>query len=82
MIRLKPVNTSLVQTSGRQEGRPHLLDSIPQTRFPVTKYSKLKGMLNPYSWGAFVTNDLAQINVGIASRDILSTTSITAGYTI
>ena len=38
-------------------------------------------MLNPYSWGVFVTNDLAQINVGVASRDILSTTSISAGYT-
>ena len=38
-------------------------------------------MLNPYSWGAFVTNNLAQINVGVVSRDILSTTSISAGYT-
>jgi hypothetical protein len=63
-----------------QEGRPALLDSIPTTQHPVTKYSKLKGILNPYSWGAFLTNDLAQINAGVASRDILSTTSISAGY--
>ena len=79
--RLKPVDTSLVQTLVEQEGRPHLLDSIPQRNYPVAKYSKLKGMLNPYSWGAFVTNNLAQINVGVVSRDILSTTSISAGYT-
>lgn len=71
---------NLVQHLVDQEGRPHLLDSIPQTKHPVTRYSKLKGILNPYSWGAFVSNDLAQINVGIASRDILSTTSVSAGY--
>ena len=52
----------------------HLFDSIPQTALPVTKYSTLKGIINPYSWGAFVTNDLTQINVGITSRNILSTT--------
>lgn len=63
-----------------QEGRPHLLDSIPKTVLPVTKYSTLKGIINPYSWGLFLTNDLAQINAGITSRDILSTTSISAGY--
>jgi hypothetical protein len=73
-------DTSLVETLVRQEGRPQVLDSIPTTNFPITKYSKFKGIFNPYSWGAFVTNDLAQINVGIASRDILSTTSIAAGY--
>ncbi|HMG89127.1 MAG TPA: hypothetical protein VK589_03680 [Chryseolinea sp.] len=63
-----------------QEGRPHLFDSIPQNSLPVRKYSKISGIINPYNWGAFVTNDLAQVNVGISSRDILSTTSITAGY--
>lgn len=63
-----------------QEGRPHLLDSVPQTSLPVTKYSTLKGVINPYNWGPYVSNDLAQINIGVTSRDILSTTSITAGY--
>jgi hypothetical protein len=70
----------LVKALVEQEGRPTLLDSIPQKDFPVTKYSKIKGIVNPYSWGAFITNDLAQINIGIASRDILSTTSIAGGY--
>ena len=63
-----------------QEGRPHLFDSVPRTELPVKKYSKISGLINPYNWGAFVTNDLAQINIGISSRDILSTTAITAGY--
>ena len=63
-----------------QEGDLHLFDSIPQTIYPVTHFSKSKGILNPYSWGAYVSNDLAQINVGVSSRDILSTTEISAGY--
>jgi hypothetical protein len=81
--------TDIVKTGGQkemhdvlasQEGRPHLFDSIPQTSLPVKKYSKISGIINPYNWGMFVTNDLAQVNIGISSRDILSTTSITAGY--
>lgn len=63
-----------------QEGNVHALDSIPQRTYPVTKFSKLKAIVNPYSWGAYLSNDLAQINVGISSRDILSTTEISAGY--
>ena len=78
---LKSGDTSLVETLVLQEGRPHILDSIPQKIYPDRKYSKLQGLLNPYSWGAFVTNNLAQINVGVVSRDILSTTYISAGYT-
>jgi hypothetical protein len=63
-----------------QEGDLHLLDSVPKRNYPVTKFSKLKGIVNPYSWGAYVSNDLTQINVGISSRDILSTTEISGGY--
>ncbi len=79
----KPVTadaTGLVDLLVEQEGRPQLLDSIPQTKLPVKKYSKVKGVINPYSWGAFVTNDLTQVNVGITSRNILSTTEVSAGY--
>ncbi len=76
----RPEPKSFFQHLVDQEGRPNLFDSIPQTIRPVTKYSKLSGIINPYTWGAFVGNDLAQINVGITSRDILSTTSINAGY--
>jgi hypothetical protein len=65
----------------KQEGHAHLLDSVPQNKLVVKRYSKFKGMINPYSWGAFVTSNLTQGNVGIASQDILSTTSLSAGYT-
>jgi hypothetical protein len=74
------VSASLYEDLVEQEGNRQLFDSIPQQEYPVTKFSKLKGIINPYSWGAYVTNDLAQVNVGISSRDILSTTAISAGY--
>ena len=64
----------------RQEGDQNLFNNIPQKEYPVTRFSKVKSIVNPYSWGAYVSNDLAQINVGISSRDILSTTEISAGY--
>jgi hypothetical protein len=76
----KPEPKSLHQNLVEQEGRPGLLDSIPQNTLPVTRYSKLKGMINPYSWGFNISNDLTQLHFGIASRDLLSTTSIAAGY--
>jgi hypothetical protein len=63
-----------------QEGRPGLLDSVPARSFPLKKYSKLKGIINPHSWGPYVNSDLTSLNVGIISQDILSTTTISGGY--
>jgi hypothetical protein len=63
-----------------QEGHPDLLKSVPGETFPVTKYSKLKGLFNPYTWGTFFNNDLTGATVGISSQDLLSTTSIDLGY--
>ena len=64
----------------KQEGDQNLFGNIPLKNYPVTKFSKVKSIVNPYSWGAYVSNDLAQISAGISSRDILSTTEISAGY--
>ncbi|HEY5746892.1 MAG TPA: hypothetical protein VIU12_12495 [Chryseolinea sp.] len=75
-----PAVKPLYQTLADQEHHGGLLDTVPQTQLAVKKYSKLKGIINPYSWGLFVTNNLAQINAGVVSSDILSTTSISAGY--
>jgi hypothetical protein len=62
-----------------QEGHAHIFDSVPQTVLPVKKYSKLKGILNPYSWGAYTDNTFAQATFGLASQDLLSTTRIDLG---
>ncbi len=63
-----------------QEGSQELLKSVPQQTFPTKKYSRLRGIINPYSWGAYIDNTLAQADIGISSRDILGTTSISTGY--
>lgn len=62
-----------------QEGHPDLFKNIPQQNLPVKPYSKLRGLINPYTWGLNVDGELTQAQIGIASRDILSTTSINAG---
>lgn len=63
-----------------QEGAPNVLTKVPNREFPVKKYSKLKGLINPYTWGLTVDTDLTEATLGIASKDILSTMSIDAGY--
>jgi hypothetical protein len=63
-----------------QEGDPNIFKNAPQQLLPVKKYSRLKGLINPYTWGVNVESDLTQASVGLASRDILSTTDINLGY--
>lgn len=63
-----------------QEGRPGLFDSIPSQVFSTKKYSKLSGIFNPYSWGAYFNSTFTQADIGISSQDVLSTTIIKAGY--
>ena len=63
-----------------QEGNPNLFDSVPQQSFETKKYSKLSGLINPYSWGAYFNSTFTQADIGISSTDILSTASLKAGY--
>jgi hypothetical protein len=63
-----------------QEGHAHILDSVSNTTYSAKRYHKITRMLNPHSWGAYVNNDLTRVNIGITSKDILSTTQIKAGY--
>ncbi len=63
-----------------QEGHPNLLDSVPAVQYPVTKYSKGRGLINPYTWGAFFNNTLTGATIGLSSQDLLSTTSFDIGY--
>ena len=63
-----------------QEGRPTLFDSIPNKQYSTQKYSKLSGIINPVSWGAYFNTTLTQADIGIVSQDILSTTILKVGY--
>lgn len=63
-----------------QEGESNLFDSIPEKVFTPSPYSKMSGIFNPYSWGAYFNSSFTQADIGISSQDVLSTTSIKAGY--
>lgn len=63
-----------------QEGRSGIFDSIPDQSFQSSRYAKISGIFNPYSWGVYTTPSLVNADIGISSQDVLSTTLITAGY--
>lgn len=63
-----------------QEGHDNLFRNVPQQTYTVKKYSKARGLINPYNWGFNVDSDLTQASAAVSSRDLLSTTEISAGY--
>jgi hypothetical protein len=63
-----------------QEANPNLINSIPDKSYSAKRYYRWKGMINPYSWGATMNTSLTQAYAGITSQDVLSTTTLSAGY--
>lgn len=63
-----------------QEGNPSLLNNLPQQNYSSRRYHRWKGIINPYSWGGTVSTSLTSAFVGVTSQDLLSTTTINAGY--
>src|SRR6185369_8318589 len=64
----------------KQEGSPDVLNHLPTKQYDTRRYHRWKGLINPYSWGATLNTSLTSAFVGITSQDILSTTTINAGY--
>ncbi len=64
-----------------QEGHPDILRNMATQSYPSQRYPRIRGMLNPHSWGAFFNNTtFTQADVGITSKDVLNTTEIYGGY--
>lgn len=63
-----------------QEGNPDIFSDVPDSTRMHRRYRKVTGLINPYNWGVTVDNDLAEASVGLISRDILNTTSLSLGY--
>ncbi len=63
-----------------QEASQNFLAGVPDSTYKTKRYSRLKGIVNPYTWGTYINNDLTTITAGITSRDLLSTTTISGGY--
>jgi hypothetical protein len=80
-VEAAPISSnSLYQHLVEQEANPNLLQNIPQTQYRSKRYRRAQGMINPHSWGPYFTNSLTSVSLGISSQDILSTTSLDAGY--
>jgi len=56
-------------------------EDIPDYDFPYERYSRLKGIIHPHSWGVTLGSLNNDYTFFINSRDIRSTTLINAGYT-
>lgn len=63
-----------------QEGHPDILKDVPDTDRVHQRYRAINGLINPYNWGAAFESDLTEASIGLLSRDILSTTSVSLGY--
>jgi hypothetical protein len=77
--RTKPV-VDLVSSQVEQEGHADWLSGAPTNTYETKRYHTTAGIINPYSWGAVVNTSFTGAEIGIASQDILSTTSVRAGY--
>ena len=64
----------------KQEGVPDLMENIPAKEFQTTRYHRTQGMINPHTWGPYTTSSFNTLDIGISSRDVLSTTVIDLGY--
>ncbi len=76
---VSPTNLSF-QHLVDQEGHSDLLSTVSKTNFNTKRYRRASGMINPHSWGPYFLNTLTNVRLGVASQDILSTTTIDAGY--
>lgn len=75
------MNSGYYNILEKQEQHTHILDSIPTKQYDVKRNSPLKGLINPHSWGPFLSSDdLNEVQIGVFSKDVLSTTSMYAGY--
>ena len=63
-----------------QEGDPDIFADVPHTPLDHRRYHAINGIINPYNWGVSVDSDLKEASVGLLSKDILSTTSLSLGY--
>lgn len=79
--KVKDRNINLIEEIVEQEGLSELMQHIPEKEYQSKKYSKLGHMFNLHSWGPFISNDINTVQAGIFSKDVLSTTRSSIGYT-
>lgn len=85
----KPLNKQqlnpfpLAQKLQQQEDTLMLASAIPDSLYPVKKYSKIGHLINPHSWGPFsvsMDNYSFQPGASVSSQNKLSTFFLSLGY--
>lgn len=77
---VKKIPSLFADVLAEQEGLPSLMESIATTIHPTKRYHRVSGMINPHSWGVYTTSSFNTLDLGVSSKDILSTTAIDLGY--
>lgn len=77
---VKDRHISIAAQLATQEGNTDLLKDIPVNNYPVKRYRKIRGIINPISWGPYLDATTNELFVGIRSRDALSTIAWDAGW--
>ncbi len=78
--KVKVFKDPLPEVLANQESGTIEPEDIADYQFPIEKYSSLKGIINPHSWGVTVGSLDNEYVFFVNSRDIRSTTSINGGY--
>lgn len=72
-------NINFEQVMVDQEASSNVLEGVRNKTYEVEPYKKIKHTIKPHSWGLSAIPTNTSIILGINSKDILSTTSISAG---
>ena len=78
---IKDRNIRLIDPIVEQEGLSNLMGEVPNTKYESKKYSKIGHMFNLHSWGPLLQNNVNSMEIGVFSKDVLSTTKTYLGYT-
>jgi hypothetical protein len=80
MASVKIEEDPLYEPLVEQEGHEAIFDNVPTNSYSSSRYHTVSGIVNPYSWGAVFNTSFTGLEIGVASQDVLSTTSLKAGY--
>ena len=72
-------NISYAEPMVEQEGHSHVLENQQGVSYEIQRYKKLPHSIRPHSWGVSALPIGGSVVLGVNSKDILSTTTISAG---
>ncbi|MFA0963730.1 hypothetical protein AB9P05_18130 [Roseivirga sp. BDSF3-8] len=81
-----PLNEATDRTIGyyqpvvEGEANPDLLREVPEKEYKPENYSRAANMFKVHSWGPLFTTTQSDLEIGVFSQDLLSTTELAAGY--